>query len=327
MADPALTIQELQAMQKISYVAAAAGALVVYDQALAFSQEVDYIWNRWWSFTTALYLIARYSGSLSVIGLTAEAMCINWTYSDMNIYLISNWAANILPLAMQAILVIRIYALFNRSKKVLIFMSTFYALQATATLVMTGLSFNKWAVHDFIVGISPAIGSVTQSVDYDFNSSAYIPVRDSTIVSVVFDSVLLFFALWAFVRHALEEKTLDGGWSINVFVRTLVADQSVYFVCFQTWMAFILATNYTTDTFIDGILIGAVNVLTALAVVAGPRMVISLRAIENNTRGEGVILGSNLGTIQFAIREPPTQLERVMVIGGGFRATDEDCEY
>ncbi|KAH7903341.1 hypothetical protein BJ138DRAFT_1120486 [Hygrophoropsis aurantiaca] len=259
MADPALTM--LQAVQTTNYVAAAAGALVVYDQVIMFLQEAskldshripqfliistqfDHIWNRQWNFTTALYLIARYFGSLSVIGVAAY----------VNMYLGVTWAQNIFLLTMQAILVIRVYALFNRSKKFLVFLATFYALQTAAIVVMTALLFNNRALPEYgeralienyeayllqlaphlVASISPAIGSVTQTVN--LNPSAYFPVstQGGTMVSVVFNTILLFFALWAFVRHALEAKTLDGGWSINVLVRTLVADHLVYFVWYM----------------------------------------------------------------------------------------------
>ncbi|KAH7905585.1 hypothetical protein BJ138DRAFT_746422 [Hygrophoropsis aurantiaca] len=125
MADPE-AIQLLQAIQTTYYFAAAGGALVAYDQVLTFSQEIDLVWNRNWSFMTILYLIARYSGSLSMVGLAAWYMCIDWTYSVIvNMYLAVSWAENIFLLAMQAILVIRVYALFNQSKKVLIFLATF----------------------------------------------------------------------------------------------------------------------------------------------------------------------------------------------------------
>ncbi|KAH7905587.1 hypothetical protein BJ138DRAFT_746665 [Hygrophoropsis aurantiaca] len=147
----------------------------------------------------------------------------------------------------------------------------------------------------------------------------------SAFMPLVFDTILLFFALWAFVRHALEAKTLDGGWSINVLVRTLVADHLAYFVCFQIWMTLTIGANYANDE--SNVLVGALYVFNVSTVVAGPRMVISLRAIENKTRGEGVISGGNLSTIRFAIWEPPAQSERVMEIGGRFRATDEGGEY
>ncbi|KAH7908077.1 hypothetical protein BJ138DRAFT_1158469 [Hygrophoropsis aurantiaca] len=331
MTDFGFTIQQLQATQKNHYLTAASGALVVYDQVLTFSHEVDHIWNRRWSFTTILYFIARYSGDLQVIAIATMYICINWTSSGyLDVYLALYWGQTMFVLSMQAILMLRVHALFNRSKKVLVFLATLYALQTTATFVMAGLLLNQRALHDseYVTSIGPAIGSITQNINA--NAPQFWPfIRAMTVLPVAFDAILLFFALRAFIRHTLEAKRLDGGWSINVLVRTLVADQLVYFVCNLTWLSLTLASNYiSVDEFnAFGILLnGAVDFFTALVVVAGPRMVISLRAVENNTRGEGSRLEGELSTIRFGVREPPTQSERAMEIGGGFRATDEDYE-
>ncbi|KAH7904417.1 hypothetical protein BJ138DRAFT_1237838 [Hygrophoropsis aurantiaca] len=144
---------------------------------------------------------------------------------------------------------------------------------------------------------------------------------------MVFDSILMFFALWAFVKHALEAKTLNGGWSINVLVKTLVADHLLYFICNLTWMSLSIATANNTEHNISSQLSGYVlSVVNPLVVVAGPRMVISLRTTENKTRGEGGTLEGEISTIRFGIGEPPAQSESVMEEGGGFRAMDENVQ-
>ncbi|KAH7903663.1 hypothetical protein BJ138DRAFT_1167787 [Hygrophoropsis aurantiaca] len=321
MADLQALIYELQMQQVVNYLAAAGGALVLYDQVLTFSQEVDLIWNRQWSYMTALYFIARYSGDLLVIGYAAMYMCINWTYSGfVSIYLAVNWANNIFLLTMQAILVIRVYALFNRSKKVLIFLATFYVLQAIATIAITGLIANKRVLDKSFTYAGPALGSVVQGFVTNFPTFLLTAERDNSILSVVFDSILLCFALWAFGKHALEAKTLNKGWSINVLVRTVVADHLLYFVCNLIWLSLALATTNAGDSYtILGILVNDLSILSAtLVVVAGPRMVISLRTIENKTRGEGETLEGEMSTIRFGVREPPAQSESVMEEGGGF---------
>ncbi|KAH7904281.1 hypothetical protein BJ138DRAFT_1131023 [Hygrophoropsis aurantiaca] len=236
MADLAFLLQELEGIQTAHYAAAAAGALVIYDQVLTFSREVDHILNRQWSFTTALYLIARYSGGLQLIANTTSYICINWTISvNANIFFVLTWAQTVFMLTMQAILVIRVYALFNRSKKVLIFIATFYALQATAIFAMTASMVNKQTLHDFFISVGPPIGSVAQSFTLN-NPPEYLTIgQATTYLAVAFDTILLFFALWAFVRHALEAKRLHRGWPINVLVRTMMADHLIYFVCFQAW--------------------------------------------------------------------------------------------
>ncbi|KAH7905634.1 hypothetical protein BJ138DRAFT_1183541 [Hygrophoropsis aurantiaca] len=327
MADPAV-IQVLQTIQTTNYITAAGAALVVYDQVLTLSQEVDLIWNRNWSFMTVLYLIARYSGNLSMVGLAVWDMCISWTSSvDVNITLAVNWGENIFLLTMQAILVIRVYALFNRSRKVLIFLATLYVLQATTTFVMTSLYYNNRVQDEIVASTGPAIGSVMQIINTTtaFLHLSVLAGQDGTIMSVVFDIVVFFFALWAFVQHTLEARTLDGGWSINVLVRTLIADHLAFFVCNLIWLSLALASVYYTEfSVFTASLTGTLNVFTGLVVVSGPRMVISLRAMENKTRGEGGTLEGEVSTIRFGVREPPTQSESVMEEGVGFRAADEN---
>ncbi|KAH7907649.1 hypothetical protein BJ138DRAFT_459507 [Hygrophoropsis aurantiaca] len=316
MADPAF-IKQLRMDQTTIYLTAAAGALVAYDQVLTFSQEVNLVWNRQWGFTTALYLIARCLGSLFVIGNAAFYMCINWTYSvNVNMFLAVNWASNIFLLAMQAMLVIRVHALFNRSKKVLVFLTTLYVLQATATFVLAGLILNKRVFEEYFIFVGPAIGSVTEA--FNENSPAFPTTmdQDGIIFSIVFDTILLFFALWAFVKHALEARTLNGGWSINVLVRTNLI-----------WLSIDLVAAYTTELNAFYLLICRMfSVFSALVVIAGPRMVISLRTTETKTRGEGGTLEGEVSTIRFGVREPPTQSESAMEDGGVFRATDENAQ-
>ncbi|KAH7904182.1 hypothetical protein BJ138DRAFT_1119656 [Hygrophoropsis aurantiaca] len=210
---------------------------------------------------------------------------------------------------MQAILVIRVYALFNQSKKISVFLATFYVLQATTIFVMMGLIADKRVFDRLVASVGLAIGSVTQAVS---NTSAFPSAlnEDSTILCLVFDAILLLFALWAFVKHALEAKALDGGWSANVLVRTLVADHLLYFVCNLVWLWLSLAaTEYNTAI-----------------VVSGPHMVISLRTTESKTRGEGGTFEGEISTIRFDARGLSTQVQSVIEEGGGLRAVDEIVE-
>ncbi|KAH7904416.1 hypothetical protein BJ138DRAFT_1237836 [Hygrophoropsis aurantiaca] len=211
--------------------------------------------------------------------------------------LVADWAENIFFLAMQAMLVIRVYALFNRSKKVLIFLATSYILQATTVFVVTGVIYNKRVIEEAYTSLGPTVGSVEQSIQTNHSALPFINTLnyDSTILSIVFDIILLLFALWAFVKHTLEAKSLNGGWSINVLVRTLVADHLLYFICNLTWLLLSIATNVIQIYFLAMLLGNLFCVVNALVVVAGPRMVISLRTTETKTRGEG-------GTLEGEVR-------------------------
>ncbi|KAH7926116.1 hypothetical protein BV22DRAFT_386535 [Leucogyrophana mollusca] len=76
MSDSDSLIQALYQIQLRNYITMATGAAVMYDQVLNFSQEVDHIWNRRWGLTTALYVVARYSGSLSLFTNIACTMVL-----------------------------------------------------------------------------------------------------------------------------------------------------------------------------------------------------------------------------------------------------------
>ncbi|KAH7907234.1 hypothetical protein BJ138DRAFT_1116864 [Hygrophoropsis aurantiaca] len=198
--------------------------------------------------------------------------------------------------------------------------------------VIKGLMENKRTFDEYYTSVGTAIGNVAQFVNVNPSAlvlPSLIPInRYCMIISIVFDTILLFFALWAFVKHALEAKTLEGGWSINVLVKTLVADHLLYFVCNLAWLSLSLAvTTYAAEPIVFRILLyTAYYVVSALTVVSGPRMVISLRTTENKTRGEGGTLEDEVSAIRFGIRELPTQSESVMEEGGGFRAADENSE-
>ncbi|KAH7905254.1 hypothetical protein BJ138DRAFT_1165145 [Hygrophoropsis aurantiaca] len=187
---------------------------------------------------------------------------------------------------------------------------------------------NKRASDEYYASVGPAIGSVVQPVRINSSALPFLITlnRDSTILSVVFETILLLFALWAFVKHALEAKTWGGGWSINVLLRTLVADHVLYFVCYLAWQALSLVVNNAESSFPNVLLDDLYDIFSALVVVAGPRMVISLRATEDKTRGEGRTSEDEVvSIIQFGIQEPHTQSESVME-EGGFRATDANAQ-
>ncbi|KAH7907236.1 hypothetical protein BJ138DRAFT_1104482 [Hygrophoropsis aurantiaca] len=315
MADLALFFYELQIQQIMNYITGTVlnpfkqtlRQLIVHHLQLGEAHllrtiKIDLVW-------------ARYFGSFYVIGNAALYICINWNFSGLwnpnsyvIMYLATSWAQNIFILTMQAILVIRVYALFNQSKKVLTFLATFYVLQAIAIFVLTGLVVNKQVFDGYLTSIEPAFGSVTQA--FNVNSSAFPQTMDvdSIIVPMVFDGILLFFALWAFVKHALEAKTLEGGWSINVLVRTLVADQLLYFICNLAWLLLLLASTYGSEVNVAGELLNNMYyVFNALVVVAGPRMVISLRTTENKTRGEGGTLEGEVSVTKTKIANENTK--------------------
>ncbi|KAH7920095.1 hypothetical protein BV22DRAFT_1133342 [Leucogyrophana mollusca] len=123
-------------------------------------------------------------------------------------------------------------------------------------------------------------------------------------MQLAFDVILLAFALFAAVKHALETRQLHGKWSINPLVKALVADQIIYFIGNVIWQATAIPLASPNSNAVGSSFMGGVNsFFNAFVVSAGPHMVISLRAQEVQTM-EGTSHGE-MSTIQFGARDLP----------------------
>ncbi|KAH7927337.1 hypothetical protein BV22DRAFT_1127474 [Leucogyrophana mollusca] len=309
--------------------------------------KADLIWSRRWSLTTAVYLIARYAGTLSVIQqgmwdstghtlsgfrvyfwvaltrLLLRFLVINRrimyspTLSDST-YIALNWSINLFIIAMQVILLMRAYALCNQSKKVLTFLVFCFCCQAIAAIVLTGIQYNFPTMRIYVAFLGPAIGSVTQSSEVDPSAFVVAPVI-VVVIQLVMDAILFIFALCAFSKHALEARRLDGGWSVSPLMRLLITDQILYFICYVAWQAISVAAEYSSAEVQAPLWVTiADSILNVLVVIIGPRMVLSLRAKEQQTR-DGTI-ETELSTIHFGVWDlppPPMGEEDIEIAQGG----------
>ncbi|KAH7920102.1 hypothetical protein BV22DRAFT_824673 [Leucogyrophana mollusca] len=300
-------VEGLDQTQALNYVTMVPAAVVMYDQVLKFSQEVDLIWSRRWTFMTGLYFAARYCGSVSLFTFLALDLRLTWTRKvPETTYIACQWLTAVFSVAMQAILLARVYALYNRSKKVLAFLLACFCCGVIVMLVIAGMLYNFSVVGRYILSVGPdSIGSVAEEGVLD--PSAFEPLAVVYVmVGLTFDMILLAFALFAAVKHALEARRLHEKWSINPLVKSLVADQIVYFIGNVIWQAisiYLMFPSSSTAGFL--FMQGASSCFNGFAVFAGPHMVISLRAQEVKTV-DGTSQGE-LSTIQFGDRDLPAQ--------------------
>ncbi|KAH7907909.1 hypothetical protein BJ138DRAFT_424659 [Hygrophoropsis aurantiaca] len=279
--------------------------VVVYDHILTFSQEIDLIWSRRWSFMTLLYFLARYSVNVVNSGAhhslpTAWSIVLTWGYTvNINIVMAGNWSINIFATVMDAILLVRAYALCNQSKITLCILLICFFVQMVVVFILMGTEYNAITIRKFVQYVGAPIGSVTQ--DIGENITAFVPPPlVVTVVQLAFNIIVFGFAMSAFVRHARESKELHGRWSVSPLLKLLIHDQMIYFFCYVVWQALDLPVdapglpqNQALTTIADA--------LDALVIIAGPRMVISLRAQETKLVGER--FQTEFSTINFGAGE------------------------
>ncbi|KAH7922270.1 hypothetical protein BV22DRAFT_669832 [Leucogyrophana mollusca] len=299
-------IQILYTTQFINYLTMASAAVVMYDHLLNFSEELDLIWNRQWSLTTVLYLVARYSGSVSVFGEATTLVGLDWTLTVMKtLSIVVVWSTDVFTIAMQGILLMRVYALCNKSKKVLVFLLVCFFAQAIVVVVLAGIQCNLSSLGKYLLSAGPPIGSVTQEASTNPSALGSTPTVEAA-VALAFDTMMLAFAVFAFIIHAVESRRLTGHWSVNPLIKVLATDQTLYFFCYAVRQAIVIPMAAPTISLYDfSLLDGTSNLLSALVVIAGPRMVISLRARELKTREN--TFQEEVSTIRFGARDPPVR--------------------
>ncbi|KAH9884511.1 hypothetical protein C8Q73DRAFT_354684 [Cubamyces lactineus] len=155
-----------------TYSQTAAIAVLAYDILLNFCREVTYIWSSRWTLPKLLYLVIRYYGILELCVIQAcaplpvriQAQCLTTSTVQVTVgltlaeYVVPyctqpmltvprrcqawGWLYNLAGLVVftttvNVILVLRIHALYERSKKVLIFMITITSCQFVLELAVS----------------------------------------------------------------------------------------------------------------------------------------------------------------------------------------------
>ncbi|KAG2141143.1 uncharacterized protein EDB93DRAFT_1252614 [Suillus bovinus] len=230
-----------------SYFVVASFAGLTYDWALTFGQEVELIWRQRWSLMTVLYLSAlprdlnvchvhvvrcsdcladRYTVGVVVQQLLGSLMIATLYYHRCQImYAIQDWTG-VLVFAMLwgelVIIITRLYAMYQRSRKILIFLIVTFLAVNIYDVVVSVITTMYTSGEEFI------LSGTYQCQIYD---AEYILILDSNtwILGTVWEVLALCLAVWITVNHFRELRRNPAGRdSFVVLIKTHI----VYFVSF-----------------------------------------------------------------------------------------------
>ncbi|KAJ8088100.1 hypothetical protein PM082_013651 [Marasmius tenuissimus] len=122
--------------QSLNRTIVASLAILIYDAVITFDQEYRYIWQRKWHFIKVLYLFTRYATFVDTTIAVYERLDPTFTDCDGLMTLTTIFSGFGIGLS-ELILMIRTYALYNSSKKLLTFFVVLW-------LSVGGVNF--WAV-------------------------------------------------------------------------------------------------------------------------------------------------------------------------------------
>ncbi|KAI5116513.1 hypothetical protein M0805_001868 [Coniferiporia weirii] len=200
-------------------------SLIAYDIFITIDQEIEYIWKARWSFGKIVFIINRY---LNLIVKTCVAWLDLQTFETYFIFLLTD-----------IILQMRVYALYDKSKKilllmlvpfVLIFIKSSYDLivyaiytQATATPLpgipnfceplpnKYGKSYIYWAQ---LLGFETLLVVLVCAKAYkSYKAESEDPWGSGTSLAdiLIRDSVIYFFAIFAAFAANLVISPIDKG--------------------------------------------------------------------------------------------------------------------
>ncbi|KAG1885382.1 hypothetical protein F4604DRAFT_1951634 [Suillus subluteus] len=258
------------------YILAASSTMLVYDLALTFGQEFELILRKRWSFMSVLYICVRYIGMLnSVINIMSifhlpltDVVCTIAGYIQI-------WSPVIVNAMLGVIMIARIYAMYQGSKKLLIFLVV-ALLACTITsgvmMIIENLGFSAQQIELFGYNVC------TDGMYMYMANLTY----QSAICIAAWEILALFLTAWIVLKHFRELRQSPAGMTIGDYFTILIQSHAFYFLTFAIMACFRLRSpslNIMNLSSMRNAIYSAVYSIAQMLqmFVLGPRLILSIR--------------------------------------------------
>ncbi|TEB24771.1 hypothetical protein FA13DRAFT_1738947 [Coprinellus micaceus] len=212
---------------------AAALTFLLCDYLHNFSDEVRYIWPTRWSLAKILYLTSRYYGILIVtIALISDRHRHSIAFCKTYLWVMIFGFMSTMEIILNIILILRLYALYGRSKRALAFFSTLYMIQL-AVEIYTITWVLQLSVQSVIHPPLPKwTGCVTLAVGIKVGKTiaGWIP---ALVVSTIFLIATFWKLRQTFMGSRINHSHANTGERFHIvspLLKVFVRDGAFYFV-------------------------------------------------------------------------------------------------
>ncbi|OAX30982.1 hypothetical protein K503DRAFT_788126, partial [Rhizopogon vinicolor AM-OR11-026] len=276
------------------YFEAACLTAVVYDWALTFGQEFELVWRQRWSLMTFLYLsVCSFKFWLQV---QFKAGAIHWNtihcrhaadlpsilLTDAGctiLYFVDNWIGVIVDFMLGVIIIARLYAMYQRSRQILIFLVvTFLAIRLTS-VVLSAIANRYTSGDEYVL-------SGVHVCDYVFQGDVILPVEITWILATVWETLAFPLAVWVAIKHFRELQRPSSGWTVGDCFTILIKTHVFYFASSPK------LRNSTSVTW--SIFTGILEFTRGVQMfILGPRLILAVREyhanlVANSDEGTGM---------------------------------------
>ncbi|KAG2367242.1 hypothetical protein BDR07DRAFT_343229 [Suillus spraguei] len=256
--------------------AVASSVVVVYDWALTSGQEVELVWKPRWSLINLLFIGVRYVGILySVVNLLGNIPFSNTDAVGNFFYFLQAWTPVVVNAMLAVIMMTRIYAMYQQSKTILIFLVVALLASTIASGVMLAMGNIGISGKEFVLsGYHICLVQISKD-KMNLNHEMVIP-------TAMWEILALFLAVWIVIQRFHEMRQSSTGSTIGDCFTMLIKSHALYFLAFAAVACFNLGdlspSLLHSTTLADDIYGGALRVARVLQMfVLGPRLILSIR--------------------------------------------------
>lgn len=266
-------------LQVQKYLNAACVAIWIYEYVRSIGLEVTLIWKAPWNIPKLLYLLARYLTLLVLILLNYYNQTDCVAYQKL-----LAWGVNVLMCVSEVIFALRTWAIWDRTRKMAIFLSSFFLVIWISTFVIIGL----WTTR-------PVSPQPPAPQDLSTCRDIYSQREQRLFRDINFALIVVFYAVTLTLTSIKAYQYFVGNVKVG-FLRIVHFDGVLYYAFLFAVSLKILILNLVAGTLIShaGVLSGLQPTVCALMAC---RMLLHLRQQGNRN----VRVGSQAYTAGFTV--------------------------
>ncbi|KAG2038827.1 hypothetical protein BDR03DRAFT_953692 [Suillus americanus] len=244
----------------------------MYDWALTFGQEVELIWRQRWSLMTFLYLSVC---TLMIMLVSVPTISMTDAVSLILVE-ISGWMDEVVEVILGVIMIARLHAMYQRSRKVLIFLIVIFLAIRIANAVMVAIEMVHVSGGEFVL-------SGTYQCIPGYAGDALFLVSMNWILATVWEVLALCLAVWIAVKHFRELRRHSTSGIIGDCFTVLMQTHVSYFASFLAISCFrigLFSPTLSVDFYSlhSQIYLGFSQIFQFVQLfVLGPRLILGVR--------------------------------------------------
>jgi len=284
--------QELDQLQAQRYTRVSPMALIIYDILLTMDREILYFWRKSFSVVQVIYFLNRYFGLFLVVVEVGDSLIpISTTHLCNFSFQFEVYTALVAYLLAQAVMCIRVHALYSRSKFIFAFLLVLYIMQGAAMLGVE-IAFD---LSITIIGIPALTACDTTTGTTPFWIFA------NWIPPIFFELILLSLTLYKAYEYYHMSSAPDARPQSDL-MRVFVRDQICYFIAIV--LAGTVTMFFQADPAESNLINIALNFTLAVPCIIGSRLLLNLKEVGEKKVYAGSrrldITDPEFSTVEFA---------------------------